>query len=119
MPKTTREWQEEIHTWAKGKGWWDQNDPEVPMEADYHLLATKIALCHTELSEALEELRGGRVEMYLGYEDNKPEGFGVELADAVIRIFDLAEALGIDLDELMEAKMAYNRGRPHMLGRTF
>ncbi len=47
----------------------------------------------------------------------KPEGFAVELADAVIRIFDLAGALGLDLEAAMERKHEYNRGRPFMHGK--
>ena len=41
-------------------------------------LSRKIALCHAELSEALEALRKG------------DENFGEELADVVIRVADLA-----------------------------
>lgn len=50
-----------------------------------------------------------------GYEA-KPEGFGVELADAIIRIADLARRLEIDLDGLVRLKMDYNKTRPHMHG---
>jgi NTP pyrophosphatase (non-canonical NTP hydrolase) len=35
----------------------------------------------------------------------------VELADAVIRIFDLAGAYGMDLGEAIAEKMAYNQSR--------
>lgn len=42
----------------------------------------------------------------------KPEGFPIEIADALIRIFDLAGAHGIDLDEAVRIKMAYNATRP-------
>lgn len=51
-----------------------------------------------------------------GYEA-KPEGFGIELADAIIRICDLAERHGIDLTQMVKLKSAYNEGRPHMHGR--
>jgi hypothetical protein len=46
----------------------------------------------------------------------KPEGFGVELADAVIRCFDLAEAMKIDLPALIELKHQYNKSRPFKHG---
>ena len=35
----------------------------------------------------------------------------VELADAVIRIFDYAEAFGYDLQSAIHEKIAYNRTR--------
>lgn len=49
----------------------------------------------------------------------KPEGFGVELADAVIRIADLAYLTGVDLGALVLEKMTYNATRPHKHGRQF
>ena len=50
---------------------------------------------------------------------NKPEGAAVELADAVIRIADLCGHLGIDLDAVIEEKMAYNADRPYKHGKRF
>jgi hypothetical protein len=46
----------------------------------------------------------------------KLEGFPVELADAVIRIGQLAEHLGIDLEAAIAEKMSYNDTRPAMHG---
>lgn len=51
----------------------------------------------------------------------KPEGFGIELADALIRQGDLAEALTqagipIDLEYCVRLKAAYNKTRPHRHG---
>jgi len=39
-----------------------------------------------------------------------------ELADIVIRVYDLAGALGIDLDAAIEVKHQYNVGRPYRHG---
>ena len=51
----------------------------------------------------------------LGYEV-KPEGFGIEVVDTFIRLFDLAGFLGLDLDDLYQKKMAYNETRTHRHG---
>lgn len=56
----------------------------------------RIALIHSELSEALEEFRAGRVDTWF-QDDGKPEGVPIEMADAVIRILDMADWLDIDL----------------------
>ena len=37
--------------------------------------------------------------------------FEVELADAIIRIFDTAEGMGLDLGGAFEEKMTYNANR--------
>jgi len=45
-------------------------------------------------------------------EGDKPVGFAVELADTLIRICDLAESAGIDLNAALKIKMNYNATRP-------
>ena len=42
-----------------------------------------------------------------------------ELADVVIRCCDLAVHMEIDLGGAMEAKHAYNKGRPFKHGKAF
>lgn len=70
-----------------------------------------LALVTTEVAEAIEEVRAGRFGEWRG-ENGKPEGLPAELADVVIRCFDLAEGLGIDLAGAIERKHAYNASRP-------
>ena len=112
-------------------GWWEDllGKPEGTMldlvrRKDASMLAEKLCLIHSEVSEALEEVRTGQgLEMYYGprsrvptHNATKPEGFVVELADVCIRIFDLCGALGLDLEGAIEAKRAYNETRPYKHG---
>ena len=95
-----------IHVNAVHKGFWpdDRNIPEA------------MALIHSEISEALEAYRSGNPP-----DDHLPEfdGVTVELADAVIRILDLAGGLDLRVAEAIAAKMEYNTKRPHKHGREF
>ncbi len=137
------------HETAKRKGWWEKYKYLSRTSSDFQellpdIIGSKLCLAHSELSEALEEVRNGRgpKEVYFSHtlmdeggvrytsEEKtmkverpdgsvaylKPEGFGVELADAVIRIFDLAGWLGIDLAELIRLKMEFNETRSHKHG---
>jgi hypothetical protein len=73
----------------------------------------RIALMHSELSEALEDFRDGNMQLTFDVShDNKPIGFPTELADTIIRIVDLACYLEINLDEAVRIKMTYNERRP-------
>ena len=72
------------------------------------LVAEKLALIHSEVSEAMEGHRKGLPDDKLPH---RPM-IEVELADAVIRIADLAGALGLDLGGALAEKMAFNANRP-------
>lgn len=114
MSKTIKQWQEEIYAWAKSKGWWEQKDRN-PLEI--------AALMHTEISEFVEDIRHGyepRHYSYADYDNNvldhKPIGPAIELADLAIRLLDYCEAVGIDLEKMIEIKMKYNETRPYRHG---
>lgn len=104
---TLNEWAKEIHRNAEEHGWWDE-----PRE-----FPETVALCHSELSEALEEDRAGRDLIYI--KDGKPEGIAVEMADCMIRILDWCGHMKIDVDELMASKHVYNIGRPYKHGKRY
>ena len=94
----------EIHQNAVAHGWWDEE----------RSFGDILALCHSELSEALEQYRD---EKPLVYEVNgKPEGIAVEMADAVIRILDWAGKAGVDMEQIILQKHEYNKTRPYRHG---
>lgn len=66
---------------------------------------TKLALTHSEASEAAEAVLR-----------DDTEAFGEELADVVIRCLDLAEGYGLGMEEEVLSKMEKNAGREHMHG---
>ena len=66
-----------------------------------------LALIHSEISEALEGHRKGLRDDHLPHRSMVE----VELADALIRIGDLAGYLGLDLGGAVVEKMEYNAKR--------
>lgn len=111
------EWQKAMHLIAKSKGWWTNQETGDPIDPIARLPET-IALIHSEASEALEEFRNDHMDVW--YSDSsigpKPEGFGIELADVVIRCLDTAHSLGIDLEAMIRLKANYNRKRAYRHG---
>jgi hypothetical protein len=113
----------EFHGYAREKGFYENFDP-----TDRTRAAADIALVHSELSEALDEVRNQGLAMtdiyYLrprltaAAPPAKPEGVPVEMVDALIRILDFCGARGIDIGNAVRVKIAYNAKRPHKHGRA-
>ena len=71
---------------------------------------------HGEVSELWEAARKG----HLSLNCDKQVGLTCaeeELADIVIRAFDTAHALGLDIGRAVALKSEYNESRPHMHGK--
>lgn len=63
----------------------------------------KIALIHSEVSEAFEAYRHKNI--------HAKDGFTEEMGDAVQRILHLCGVLGVDLEGAILDKLAYNKDR--------
>lgn len=100
--------QRKVHGSCVEKGFW-------PEDKSQRNVGEALALIHSEISEGLEGHRKG-------LHDEHVAGFTsleVELADAVIRIMDLAGGLGLDIAGALVAKHTYNRTRPYRHGKRY
>jgi hypothetical protein len=121
--------QVEIWETAERSGW-HERERELP---------EVLALCHSELSEALEAWRDGMDLTEVKYQYcaeggtpylldtptaivdgvevlGKPEGVASELADTIIRILDVSEEEKIPTARLVLEKMRFNRTRSYRHG---
>jgi NTP pyrophosphatase (non-canonical NTP hydrolase) len=107
------------HGASRRAGWWETpggidliriiNNPGSEMERVLAgaLVAQKLCLGHSEISEAMEGHRKNLMDDHLPHR----KMVEVELADALIRICDLAGALGMDLGGAAKEKLAFNAQR--------
>ena len=108
-------------------GWWEDlkaidqvaQNPELKRQLDIIfkkdfveylkniLKCQKLALIHSEISEALEGLRRNLKDDHLPEYDM----LAVELGDAIIRILDLGAACGYPMGKIVTEKIEYNAQR--------
>jgi len=84
---TIKKTAEKHHAWVAEMGWTKTS----PLE--------QLALIASEVGEAVNECRG----------ETPTDNLGQELADVVLRTFDMAESLGIDIQAEIQKKMALNK----------
>lgn len=96
----------EIHADNVAAGWWSLPDG-TDTRSNPYAFSNKLALVHSELSEALEADRKNLKDEKLPHRDGRE----VELADAFIRLFDIAGGYGMDIGGAIAEKRAYNANR--------
>jgi len=119
-----------IHEQNKAKGFWDseRNVGELLM------------LVTSELGEGMEAHRKGKFADWEAYDKeltledghatsldlqnfafktHVKDTFEDEIADAVIRLLDMAAGLGIDLEKHINEKVAYNKSRERLHGKLY
>jgi len=125
----------DIYKDNKKKGFWKDRE-NIPYRLDYEITdntgypefgedeiiavqkafnAQMLALIHSEISEALEADRKDLMDDKLPHR----KGLEVELADAAIRIFDMAGGLDLDLGGAIVEKLEFNRKRPFKHGKSY
>jgi NTP pyrophosphatase (non-canonical NTP hydrolase) len=100
--------QNACHEAAKNSGWWTDNKTGVSITENPYCFSNKLMLVVSELAEAMEGDRKNLMDDKLPHRKMRE----VELADALIRIFDLAGGYNIDLAGAVVEKMAFNAIRP-------
>jgi NTP pyrophosphatase (non-canonical NTP hydrolase) len=118
---------QEIHKNARKKGFFEKEKN----------IGEMLALIHSEVSEALEadrkdryaNLSDSQLNVLLGwvqdidfskdYSDKVKGCFEEEMADIVIRVFDMCAFKGIDIERHIRAKMRYNSMREKYHGKKY
>ncbi|AOA58180.1 nucleoside triphosphate pyrophosphohydrolase family protein [Acinetobacter larvae] len=101
-----------IHEQNVKAGWWTdlqtgESLQSTATEPAKRNVPEMLCLVHSEISEAMEGYRKNLMDDKLPH---RPM-LEVELADAVIRICDMAGGLGLDLEGAIHEKLAFNASR--------
>lgn len=121
--KSLNDYSREIHWYAKEKGFWD-----TPRET-----GTLLMLIVSELAEAMEadrkvryaRLKSFETGLHLGgnweanFEEYIKDTYEDEIADTLIRIFDLCGERNIDIDRHIALKLKYNQTREYRHGKKY
>lgn len=117
--------QADVHHTAISKGWHEKRmkirelvhqhcdgDRDLESFATNIVISQMLLLCHAEISEGVEGMRGGKMD------DKIPEFtmLEAEIADTIIRFMDLAETFELRVAEAVVAKAAMNKGREKLHG---
>lgn len=111
-----------IYEGNKARGFWDKE----------RNIGETLMLVVTELAEALEAHRAGKLSTYAdkmayvesddtaqAFKDYIKDSFEDEIADAVIRLLDMCGGFGIDIDFHVTSKLMYNSSRPYKHGKNY
>ena len=106
---------EHLHEVAVEKGFWNPVVGDVPQEQIDIFMTKQLMMIVSEAVEVMEAIRKSR----------GPEAIADEMADILIRTFDLYAGLvefeytNVSIDEAFEKKTAFNKTRPEKHGVKF
>jgi NTP pyrophosphatase (non-canonical NTP hydrolase) len=145
-PNSIKEWQRSSWEVAESKGWHKRDDEvdalvsrlAIAFATRTHKIVSSIRSsdtdnlkCLLETDEARQSRVGNRPSLntmlflvideaceaiIASHAGMSNEDVTEELVDIMLRIFDLAEVHGLDLDKAIRAKHEKNKGRPHRHG---
>ena len=118
----------EAHENAKKHGFWEDVEMLVHEYDEIDILEAAMCKewidgCKSDLSNAictrLMLIVGEVAEAMEGLRKNDRANFQEELADIMIRVFDLAGGLEVDLESEIKKKMEMNKSRFYKHGKSF
>jgi NTP pyrophosphatase (non-canonical NTP hydrolase) len=115
------------HEGAKKKGFWNKQrnigealmlvTSELGEAIDAHQKGKFFDRSNTDLKILLNNINEESFKRR--FKENVKDTFEDELADAVIRLFDLAGGMGVDLEKHILCKLRYNSTRPNLHGKNY